>query len=366
MPERIRVGVIGTSWWTDMMHLPSLQSHPRAEVVALCGRNRANADALAQKYGVPQVFTDYRAMIEQAGLDALVIATPDDEHHQMALDALDAGLHVLCEKPLASNAAQAREMQARAQAAGLQTMVFFTYRWMPQNIFAHQQLAEGRIGRCRQASFQFLGNYAGEQKYAWRFDGRRANGVLGDLGSHMIDLARWYLGEIVRVQASLMNFVDRPGANGEPGVPANDAALLLLDFASGAQATIQVSAVVNALNKESWSLRSQLYGETGSLDVDLDVNDSIGWNQVGTPGHQQLAIPSELWGDVDRTSNNDLFCKAPAGPRLFIDALAEGRPVEPNFSDGLRAQEVVDAALESHRSGRAVALSETSGERAGA
>lgn len=359
MPDRIRVGVVGTSWWTDMLHLPSLQSHPRADVVALCGRNRANADALAQKFGVPQVFTDYRAMIEQAGLDALAIVTPDDEHHQMALDGLDAGLHVLCEKPLAGNTAQAREMHARAQAAGRQTMVFFTYRWMPQNIYARQLLAEGRIGRCRQANFQFLMSYAGEQKYAWRFDGRRANGVLGDLGSHVIDLARWYLGEIVRVQATLANFVDRPSADEQAPVPANDAAVLLLEFASGAQATVQVSAVVNALDKEGWAARSQLYGETGSLDVSLTVNDAIGWVQAGTPGIQQLAVPSELWGGSNPNNFADLFCKAPAGPRLFIDALAEGRPVEPNFYDGLRAQEVVDAALESHRSGRAVAISQT-------
>lgn len=366
MPERIRVGIIGTSWWTDLMYLPSLQSHPRAEVVALCGRNRANADALAQKFGVAQVFTDYRAMLEQAGLDAIAIVTPDDEHHQMALDALDAGLHVLCEKPLAGNAAQAREMHAKAQATGLQNLVLFTYRWMPQHIYARQLLHEGRIGRCRQANFQFLMSYAGDQEYRWRFDGQRANGVLGDLGSHVIDLARWYLGEIVRVQAHMANFVDRPGAGGGPGVPANDSALLLLEFADGAHAAVQLSAVATAIEDEGWAVRSQLYGEAGSLDISLTVNEAIGWSQAGTPGVQRLPVPAELWGGSDPSDFFGVFLKAPAGPRLFIDAIAEGRPAEPSFYDGLRAQEVVDAALESHRSGRAVALSETSGERAGA
>ena len=101
MPEHVRVGVVGTSWWSDLFHLPLLTSHPRAEVAAICGRHRERADEMARKYGIPSVFTDYEAMIEQGGLQALVVATPDDTHHPIVMRALQAGLHVLCEKPLA-------------------------------------------------------------------------------------------------------------------------------------------------------------------------------------------------------------------------------------------------------------------------
>ena len=110
MPDQVRIGVVGTSWWAELMYLPVLQRHPRAELVAVCGRNRERLDHIAQKYSLPQAFTDYQAMIEQAGLHALVISTPDDLHYPIAMSALDAGLHVLCEKPLALDMAQATAM----------------------------------------------------------------------------------------------------------------------------------------------------------------------------------------------------------------------------------------------------------------
>ena len=138
MPERVRVGVIGTSWYADMMHLPNLKSHPRAELAAICGRNRERAEEMARKYEIPRVFTDYRELIEEGDLDAVVVATPDDLHHPMTMAALDAGLHVLCEKPMALNAGQAGEMYDKAEAAGVKHMVFFTYRWWPSYRYLKQ------------------------------------------------------------------------------------------------------------------------------------------------------------------------------------------------------------------------------------
>src|SRR5690242_8599504 len=110
MAELVRIGIVGTSWWADLLHLPSLTSHPQATIAAICGRNRERTEEMAKKYAIPLVFTDYRDMLARANLHALVISTPDDLHFPMTMDALDAGLHVLCEKPLAMNAGQARAM----------------------------------------------------------------------------------------------------------------------------------------------------------------------------------------------------------------------------------------------------------------
>ena len=110
MDGKVRVGVIGTSYFTQMLHLKSLESHPRAEISAICGRNRDRAEELAVEYGIPQVFTDYREMIEQGNLDAVVVAAPDDLHFPMTIAALDAGLHVSCEKPLARTVDHAQQM----------------------------------------------------------------------------------------------------------------------------------------------------------------------------------------------------------------------------------------------------------------
>ena len=201
MTNRVRVGVVGTSWWSDLMFLPSLKSHPQAEVAAICGRNPQRTEEMALKYAIPKSFADYRRMIREGDLQALVVATPDDLHYPIVLSALEAGLHVLCEKPLASTAAQAEEMVRAAEAAGVKHMVLFTWRWMPHFQHLHDLVAGGYIGRWYEAHFDYRSGYARAPEYAWRFDRRRANGCLGDLGSHMIDFARWTVGEIVKVSA---------------------------------------------------------------------------------------------------------------------------------------------------------------------
>ena len=117
MPDNVRIGIVGTSWWIDAMVGPALQSHPQAEMAAICGRNRSHAEEKATKYSIPQVYTDFREMLAQGRLDAVFVAAPDDLHSEITLAALDAGLHVLCEKPLAVTAQQALEMYAKAEAA---------------------------------------------------------------------------------------------------------------------------------------------------------------------------------------------------------------------------------------------------------
>lgn len=234
MPSPIRVGVVGTSLWANFAHLPTLKSHPQAEVVAICGRNRENAEVTAKKFAIPQVFTDYRAMIDQGGLDAITVSTPDDTHLAIVMAALDAGLHVLCEKPMALNAADARTMYERAEAASVKHMVYFTWHWLPIWQFVHQLLAEGTIGRIFNMHLRLLGQGGFAGKYEWRMDRRRANGTFADLGSHMIELARWLGGDITRVSAHLATFIERPGFDGQPLEPANDDGIALLEFASGA------------------------------------------------------------------------------------------------------------------------------------
>ncbi len=222
MTERVRVGVIGTSWWANFMYLPSLKSHPRADVAAICGRARERAEPLAKQYDIPQVFTDYRAMIERAALDAIVIATPDDLHFPMTMAALDAGLHVLCEKPLALNAQQASAMYQKAEASQCKHMVLFTYRWFPAYRHLKQLVHAGYLGQPFDAQFNFLSSYARSDPFMWRLDRRRSHGALSDIGSHMIDLARWTMGEIVSVHARLAEFTQRPSSDSPSFDAAND------------------------------------------------------------------------------------------------------------------------------------------------
>lgn len=366
MTEQVRIGIVGTSGWSDFLHLPSLKSAPQAALVAICGRNRARAAEMAQKYAIPQVFTDYRAMLEKGGLQALVVATPDDLHYPIVMDALDAGLHVLCEKPLALNAEQAKAMWTKAEAVGVKHMVFHTFRWMAHSQHLRHLLDEGYLGRPYHCEFRHFGGYGRGAEYGWRFDSRRSNGILGDLGSHMIDLARWYVGEIASVSAHLPTYVARSGVDGQPLEAANDAALLAVAFANGAQGVIQVSAVAH-MAERFLQQTITLHGEAGTLELDFPFAGPGAAAVIRGARHdethfQPLLIPETLWGDVDHNRPPmayvaDYFASQPVGVHQFINAIIEDRPVSPNFYDGFRTQAVIDAALESHRRGCWVTVS---------
>ncbi len=360
MARTVRIGIVGTSWWIDTMFGPALQSHPQAEMVAICGRDQSRAAEMAAKYGIPQVYSDYRAMIAQSDLHAVVIATPDDLHHEIARHALDAGLHVLCEKPLALTAQQAWEMYAQAEAARVRHMVLYTYRWLPFFQYAHDLIDQGYIGRCYHCEFHYLGGYARHPEYSWRFDQERANGALGDLGSHMIDLARWLVGDITQVKASLGVSVDRPGAAGGPISPANDSATLLVEFANGAHGLIQASAVAYVADR-AFQQQISLYGDAGSLEITfypfgIDAGATIRGARSSEGTFQTLAVPDAYWGEASRSNPFEVFNKQSVGSRLFVEAILANRPVAPSFYDGYKAQQVIDAALESHSSGRAVTI----------
>ena len=352
MSDYVRVGVISTSWWADMMHLPSLKSHPRADVVAICGRNRDRAEEMAQKYEIPQTFTDYQEMIARGGIQAIVIAAPDDLHYPMTMAALDAGLHVLCEKPLALNVRQAEEMTARAEAAGVKHMALYTWRWLPYFQYLRELIEKGYLGRCYHCHFRWLAEYGRDTRYRWKWDRRRSLGTLGDLGSHMIDLAQWYVGDIAKVSAHLSTCVEKTGLDGHPLDQVNDSAVLTIEFENGAQGMIHVSTVAHL--GDSWHEQEVvLHGESGTLEVNCRFGG--GYTVRGARHDEKhiktLPIPEHILGDIDPNSSfldqqYRIFTERAVGDRLFIDAIVEDRAVSPNFNDGLKVQKVIDAVIE--------------------
>jgi predicted dehydrogenase len=348
--EFVRVGVVGTSWWADEMHLPNLTSHPQAKVVAICGRNRERAEAMAGKFAIPAVFTDYGELIAEGKCDALVVATPDDLHYPVAMAALDAGLHVLCEKPLALRADDARAMAAKAAAKGVKTMVFFTARGFPAHRYVKELLEQDYIGRCYHCAIQHFIGYGRSGQFRWRFDPQRSLGTLGDLGSHAVDIAHWFVGPIAAVSAQLNHFVARRDAAGAAVDSAWDAALLSVRFANGAQGSLHVSTVGH-VGERGIQHQLALHGEKGTLEIGLSLtNLEIRGVREGEAGFQPLPIPDRFWGGADRSNLFSVFTRLPVGDRLFIEAILHDWDLSPNFQDGARVQEVLDAAIESERS----------------
>ncbi|HMP38885.1 MAG TPA: Gfo/Idh/MocA family oxidoreductase [Roseiflexaceae bacterium] len=357
MPDRVRVGVIGTSWYADLMHLPALVSHPHVELRAICGRNREQAEVMARKYGIPQIYTDYRALIEQSAIDALVIAVPDDLHYPITMQALDTGLHVLCEKPLALSATHARAMYEKAEAVGVKHMTYFTWRWVAPHRYAHALVEQGYLGRAFHAGIRYVGGHGRTADYTWRRDRQHSNGSLGDLGSHAIDLARWYVGDISRVSCHIAHAIERSGPAGTPLDPSGDAAMLVVEFTNGAQGTIQVSDIAYVADRIQ-EQRIVLHGTGGTLEVDMTYIDTeVRGARDGEQHIRPLPIPAELWGSAPPAASFHQqllapFTSLPVGTRAFIDAIRHDLPITPSFYDGWQAQEVIDAARRSHETGQ--------------
>jgi predicted dehydrogenase len=357
MAPVIRFGVIGTSWWADLTHLPMLKADPRVALNALCGRNRERADEMARKYGFERVNTDYRDMIDRGDLDAIVISAPDDQHYQMVMDALEAGLHVVCEKPLALNAADAKAMYEKAEQKGLRHMAFFTWRWMPQYRYARELVEDGAIGRLYHAAFRFSLGLGRNPQYGWRFDRARSNGVLGDFGSHMFDMARYLAGDITGVSALIAAHAPHNDADGRPMVAANDSSAALVQFSSGAHGMVDVSYLAR-LDKSYPEQQVVLHGEAGSLVIELSLSGGLRLRYAkGDDPLQDLAVPAAYLQGIDAaqpflSSLVPMFAQQPIGCRLFVDEILKGRTVAPSFYDGWKAQQIVDAALASHQSGQ--------------
>jgi predicted dehydrogenase len=359
----VRIGLFGTSWWADAMYLPALADHPRARVTAICGRRPEPARAIAERWSIPAWFTEPERMLAEADLDAVIIATANDSHHPLAMASIDAGLHVLCEKPLAMDGAEAAEMAEAARAGGVVTLVPFTYRYLPMLRWLRRLIDDGYVGRPRQLSFRYFSSFGLDGHYAWRFDRTFAgSGIIGDLGSHLVYLARWLIGEDeTSVSAVSSRFVDRgPRPDGTPYEPLEDSVVLTVRYRSGALGVLQASSACWEGTCEFGQLQEfDIHGDEGTLHArsDWDTVQEVRGSRIGEPVPTVLPIPDDIWGSVRRgpvpDTYRDVFRTTDAMTRGWVDAVADARPVRPDFDDGLAVQRVLDAAVASAGAGGA-------------
>lgn len=366
--EKVRMGVIGTSWWADAMYLPPLAMVDWIEVTAVCGRNKEKADAFAKQWRIPNVFTDYQNLIESGLCDAVIIATPNDTHYPIGMAALEAGLHVLCEKPLALDVAQASEMTTLAEQRNAITLVPFTYRYMPSTRYVKQLLDDGFLGRPYHLHLRYYAGFGRDgSSYNWRFDQSTAgSGALGDIGSHFIHLAIWFFGEVEAVCSQLGRLVERPSRtpNGEPYPVADDTAMLMLRFRNGAQGLVHATTLAYESSAFDQVHEMDLHGSDGTLRNRIDWRETqqVTGAKAGAGPAKVMPIPDEIWGNARREvaveTYKDVFRKEGHMVRDFAQAVREGRPLSPSFADGLAVQRVLEAALLSERDGRWVDIAE--------
>jgi predicted dehydrogenase len=367
MSDKVRIGVVGTSWWADAMYLPALSKHPLADVRGVVGGDRRrHTREFATQWGIPGAYDSLDAMLAAEPLDAVLVLNRNAAHFPTAMLALEHGLHVLCEKPLAMSAVQARQMAEAAERVGVTTMVPFTYRFMPTATYAKELVDQGYIGRPYHLNLRYYTGYGRSGEYAWRFDlGEAGSGVSGDLGSHWIYLSRWFYGEVQAVTAVFSHIVPRaPRPDAAPFEAAEDAAMILLEFQNGATGSLHVSSLAYEPGTFAQRHEMDLHGSAGTLHVTNDWVrvQRLDGSQEGEPETHRLPIPDRLFGtarrDTVHNTYKDVFREQDNMTRGFVSAVARHEKASPDFNDGLAVQRVIDAAGRSAREGRRVRIEE--------
>jgi predicted dehydrogenase len=350
----LRVGFIG-SGWTDSTQIPTFRLGGLTPQ-AIASANPAKARAVAKKHGVPEVYDSWQALVASENVDIVSICTPPHLHKQIAVAALQAGKHVISEKPTALNVSEAEAMLAAAQAAPDQlAIVDHELRFHPQRMQMRQMIREGYVGSVLHAEFDRLGSERLDPNLPWNWwcDVDQGGGMLNALGSHLLDLARWMVGRIETLTAQLqIGHLHRTDAAGSVRqVTADDHAQLLLRFANGAHGTITVSG----LTPGGWGMSILVVGTDGVLK--LDNQDQL-WGMRGSahPGGEWEAIrPRHAPPNIAELPNQRAFG---VGTYFMAQMLAMSLPMgevmlddAASFYDGLVVQRALDAARAAHQNG---------------
>ncbi len=347
------------------------QPSRRPVLKAICDNNAAKARAFAETWGYESVETDWRRLLERKDIDLVDICVPNNLHREIAVAAAQAGKMILCEKPLAMNVAEGREMVEAVEKASVPNMVSFNYRRVPAVTLARKLIDDGRLGRIFHYRAVFLQDWTISADLPqggdalWRLDVKAAgSGVTGDLLAHCIDTALWLNGPIRSVSAMTETFIRQrkhnlTGKVEEVGI--DDACAFLARFANGSLAVFESTRYARG-HKALYTF--EINGEKASIAWDLHDLHRLSWFD-----HRDESIVRG-WRSIHVTDSDMPYMKHWWVPGLqigyehtfvhqvadFLEGLDSGKPAAPTFRDALETQKVCDAVLDSARSGRWVEI----------
>jgi predicted dehydrogenase len=344
--------VIGAGAVARLRHIPAFQEAARrgtAELVALCDPVARALDAAGDEAGIGARYRDYQDVLARDDIDLVTIATPNSLHEPIAIAALQAGKHVLCEKPLALTLDGARRMAAAAQDSGLVNSVNYRYRWVPSARYLKELLEGGEVGDVRQIFMNYFNASVLDPSapMQWRQTRTEGGGILADIGSHLIDLSLWWLGPIRRVRCDLRTFTrERPDTGGGlTPVDVDDAATCQLEFASGTFGVLNASGLcLGRLNHQ----RIEVYGTTGGVVYEIarpgDIGGDVFHACFGDAQHRLVGMAPARTPPWFTGTPLDAFLE-------FFQAIHDGREAPVTFADAVRVQAVLDAAERSAAGG---------------
>ncbi|MGG7305957.1 Gfo/Idh/MocA family protein [Curtobacterium sp. AB451] len=385
--DRLRVAMVGHGFM-GAAHSQGWRTAPRffdlgvePEMAVIVGRDPDRTEAARQQYGWQAASTDWRAVVTDPDIDVVDVCSPGSSHVEVAIAALEAGKHVLCEKPLANSVAEAEAMTAAAAAAradGVRAMVGFSYRRVPAIAFAKRLVEDGRLGTVRQVRALYLQDWLADEDgpMTWRLDKALAgSGSLGDIGAHAIDLAEHVTGaRLSTVSGTLETFVtERPlmaegvGLSGtastERGqVTVDDAAFFLGRLAGGAAdgAIGSFEATRYATGRKN-GLTLEISGSAGAIQFDLESMNELRFYDATAPageqGFQRIMVTepehpymAAWWPTGHLIGYEHTFSHE---VKDFVEAIVAGTDPSPSFEDGLHVQRVLDAVERSAADGSA-------------
>ena len=358
MSDKVRIAMIGTGF-ARTVQIPSFLA-AGAVITSIASGSVDNARKAAAEFGIEHFSGDWREAITHDAVDLVCVTTPPDLHREMAIFALEHGKHVLCEKPMAMNAAEAEEMTAVAEARpDLLALIDHELRFQPGRLRAQRLIAAGAIGKIRHATWTFRAPHRGDATLPWTWwsDAGRGGGALGAIGSHVIDGMQWLVGSgISQVACQLQSHVKERPYNGSPrAVTTDDEANFLVRFAPSDLAPEATgSASVSMVEGPDHTNRVEIFGTEGTVRIehrgDAFISVSGGsW----TPIEAEMAPMVE--GPADTGFSRGFMAFAPK----IVEAIRSGASsIEhaATFRDGLQIQRVLDAARESDVSGRSVSV----------
>jgi predicted dehydrogenase len=366
------VGMVGYAFmgrahsqaWRTVGHFFELPFQPR--LAAICGRDRAAVVAAARRLGWAAWETDWKRLVDRDDVELVDVCTPGSSHAEISIAALEAGKHVLCEKPLANTVEEARAMAAAAATAaarGVRTMVGFNFRRVPAVALAKELIAGGRLGAVRHVRAAYLAAHAVDPEFplVWRLRAEEAGtGALGDLGAHAIDLAQYLAGDHITGVAGLTETFVRerplPGGGGRGPVTVDDAAAFIARFRGGAVGSFEATRFATGHTE---GLSVEVNGELGSVVWELRALNQLGVFDAtadpATQGFRRVQVTradhpyaGAWWPDGHTIGYEHTFTHE---VRDLLVAIAAGEDPTPSFADGLAVQQVLDAVQRSAAAG---------------
>ncbi|NRQ38838.1 Gfo/Idh/MocA family oxidoreductase [Nonomuraea sp. NN258] len=359
------MGRVHSQAWRSVGAFFDLPLSPRMAVLG--GRSKERTAAAAAQLGWADVETDWRELVARDDVQIVDICTPGDSHAEIAIAALAAGKHVICEKPLANTVEEAVAMVAAARDSSARSMVAFNYRRVPAVALAQRFVAEGRLGEIRHVRAAYLQDWIVDPEFplVWRLRREKAGaGALGDIGSHIVDAAEFITGQhVVGVSALTETFIkERPLAEESAGLAASgssamgtvtvdDAALFIGRMSGGAMASFEATRFATGRKN---AMRIEINGSLGSLAFDFESMNEL-WFSAGGGGFERILVtePDHPYVGAWWPPGHGLGYEHTFTHEIkdFLEAIATGADPSPSFADGLRVQRVLAAVEQSAADG---------------